>query len=93
LAGVPVGNNINRVHNSIRLEELADVLIRCVERKIADKNIHACILWWKSIEPIATSSEQYAEATNARARCRRNSEKTLKQQAQAYNFIGYEIRL
>jgi len=93
LAGVPVGNNINRGHNPIRLKELADVLIRRVERKIAYKNIHARILWWKSVDPIAKSSEQYAKATNARARCRRNGEKTLKQQAQAYNFIGYESTL
>jgi hypothetical protein len=37
---------------------------------------------------IARLSEQYAEATNAKARCRRNGERTLKPQASAYGFIG-----
>src|SRR5215217_1146677 len=41
LAGVTVGNDIDRVHNTIRLKELADVLISRVERKIAHKNIQA----------------------------------------------------
>ena len=39
-----VGTDIDRVHNTIRLEELADVLISSIERKIAHKNIHARIL-------------------------------------------------
>src|SRR5712691_4460851 len=89
LAGVAVGNDIDRVHNTIRLEELADVLIRRAERKIANKNIHARVLVRESRETIARSSEQYAEATNARARCRRNGERTSKPQARAYGFIGW----
>ena len=43
--GVSVGNDIDLVHNSIRLEELAEVMISRTEGKIADKDIHAGILW------------------------------------------------
>jgi len=67
LASVPVGNNIDRVHHTIRLEELANVIISCAERKIAYKDIHACNLLGESVETIARSSEQYAGAHDARA--------------------------
>src|SRR5215510_6492436 len=65
LAGVPVGNDIDRVHSTIRLEELADVMISRAERKITNKNVHVRILLLESMETIARSSEQYAKATNA----------------------------
>jgi len=45
LAGVPVGNDTDRVHRTIRLEELAEVMISGAEGKIADKVIHTSILW------------------------------------------------
>jgi hypothetical protein len=67
LAGVTVGNDIDRVHITIRLEELAQVMISRAEGKIAYKDIHACVLLGESVETIARSSEQYAKATNARA--------------------------
>jgi hypothetical protein len=44
LAGVPVGNDIDRVHSTIRLEELAKVMISRTEGKVAYKDIHASIL-------------------------------------------------
>jgi hypothetical protein len=73
--GVPVGNHIDLVHHSIRLEELAEVMIRCTKRQVAYKNIHAKILYIvKNREPIARSSEQYAGVYNTRALCRRSGE-------------------
>ena len=44
LAGVPVGNDIDRVHRTIRREELAQVMIRRAEGKIADKDIQVVSL-------------------------------------------------
>src|SRR5262249_33730009 len=44
LTGVPVGNDIDRVHSTIRLEELANVMISRAERKITNKNVHVRIL-------------------------------------------------
>jgi hypothetical protein len=39
-----VDNHLNRVHSTIRLEELAEVLIRYGAPKVADKNVHTKIL-------------------------------------------------
>jgi hypothetical protein len=75
LASIFIGNDIDRVHNTIRLEELAEVMISRTEGKIAYIDIHASILLGENVETIARSSEQYAEATNASARCRRNGER------------------
>ena len=44
-AGITVGNHIDRVHSTMRLEKLAKVMIRRAEGKIAYKNIHVSILW------------------------------------------------
>ena len=44
-AGITIGNHIDLVHITIRLEELAKVMISRAEGKIAYKNIHARILW------------------------------------------------
>src|SRR6516225_6890110 len=43
-ARVTVGNHIDLVHGTIRLKELAEVMIRRTIRKIPDKDIHAQIL-------------------------------------------------
>src|SRR5712691_6626750 len=43
--GVPVGNHIDRVHHSIRLKELAQVMIRRTKRKVPYKDIHAKVLF------------------------------------------------
>jgi len=67
LAGVTIRNDIDLVHRPIRFEELAKVLSCGIERNIADINIHARVLLCASRESIARSSEQYAEAQNARA--------------------------
>ena len=39
-----VDNHLNRVHSTIRLEELAEVLIRYGAPKVADKNVHTKVL-------------------------------------------------
>jgi hypothetical protein len=44
-AGVTVSNETHFVHGTIRLEELAKVVISGSIRKIADKDIHAVVLW------------------------------------------------
>jgi hypothetical protein len=89
LAGVTIGNDIDRVHSTIRLEDLAEVMIRGVKGEIADKNIHASILKCESVETIAKSSEQHAEATNVEALCGEiRRERTSKLKASARSFIG-----
>src|SRR5438132_8233889 len=61
--GVTVGNHIDLVHSTIRLEELAEVIIRRTKCKVTYKDIHAKILFiMKNRETIARSSEQYAGA-------------------------------
>ena len=42
--GIAVHNHPDLVHRAIRLEELAEFMIRCTEGKIADKDIDAGIL-------------------------------------------------
>ena len=44
-AGLAVHNDPDLVYGAIRLEELAEVMIRRTEGKIADKDIHTGILW------------------------------------------------
>jgi len=39
-----LSNDIDPVYSTIRLEELADVLLCGTERKVTNKNIHASIL-------------------------------------------------
>src|SRR4029450_8834174 len=74
--GVTVSNNIDLVHRTIRLEELAKGMIRGTKSKIAYKDIHAKVLFIvKNTDMIARSSEQYAEAQDARAIRRRNGER------------------
>ena len=74
-AGVAIGNHMDRVHGTILLKELAQVMIGGAECKIAYKDIHATVLFIvKSGETVARSSEQYAEANDARAKCRRDGE-------------------
>ena len=43
--GVTVRNDMDRVHRAIRLEELVEFMLRRTERQMADKDIHARILW------------------------------------------------
>jgi hypothetical protein len=43
--GIAVRNNPALVHHAIGLEELAEAMISRTEGKIADKDIHASILW------------------------------------------------
>jgi hypothetical protein len=74
--GVTVGNDIDLVHRTIRLEELAKVMISGTKSKVAYKDIHAKVLFIvKNVDMIARSSEQYAEAQDARAIRRRNGER------------------
>jgi hypothetical protein len=74
--GVTVSNNIDLVHHTIRLEELAKVMISGTKSKVTYKNIHAKVLFIvKNVDMIARSSEQYAEAQDARAIRRRNGER------------------
>src|SRR5262249_36638641 len=61
-ARVTVGNDIDLVHRTIRLKELAKVMIRRTIRKVPNKDIHATILNNGNRETIARSSEQYAGA-------------------------------
>jgi len=44
-ARVPVGNDVDLVHSTIRLKELAEAMIRCTIRKVPNKDIHAPILY------------------------------------------------
>ncbi len=74
-AGVTIRNHLDGIYSPIRLEELADILLCGTERKVANKNIHLSILVGKSWETIARSSEQDAEAQDARAKCRRSGER------------------
>ena len=74
--GVTVGNNIDLVHRTIRFEELAKVMIGGTKSQVAYKDIHAKVLFIvKNMDMIARSSEQYAEAQDARAIRRRNGER------------------
>jgi hypothetical protein len=43
--GIAVRNHPDLIYRAIRLEELAKVMISRTEGKIADKDIHAGILW------------------------------------------------
>jgi hypothetical protein len=43
-ARVTVGNDIDLVHSTILLKELAEAMIRRTKRKVPDKDIHAKIL-------------------------------------------------
>ena len=45
LAGVTIGNDIDRVHVTIRLEELAKVMISGTKSKVPYKDIHATVLF------------------------------------------------
>src|SRR4030095_2529375 len=74
--GVTVSNNIDLVHRTIRLEELAKVMISGTKSKVAYKDIHAKVLFLvKNVIRIARSSEQYAEAQDERAIRRRNGKR------------------
>src|SRR5215813_14577948 len=44
-ARVPIGNDIDLVHSTIRLKELAEAMIRRTIRKVPNKDIHAQILY------------------------------------------------
>src|SRR5262249_50001031 len=73
--GVTVSNDIDLVHHTIRLEELAQGMISGTKSKVPHKDIHAKGLFIeKNVDMIARSSEQYAEAQDARAIRRRNGE-------------------
>jgi hypothetical protein len=62
--GVSVGNDIDRVYNSIRLEELAEVMIRRTIGHIAYKDMHAKVLFiMKNRATIARSSETVCRST------------------------------
>jgi len=61
--GVTVSDDIDLFHYTIRLEELAKVMISGTKSKITYKDIHAKVLFIvKNVDMIARSSEQYAEA-------------------------------
>src|SRR5215467_9068505 len=80
--GVTVSNDIDLVHHTIRLEELAQVMISGNKSKVPYKDIHAKILFIvKNVDMIARSSEQYAEAQDARAIRRRNGEEAQRSSA------------
>jgi hypothetical protein len=88
-AGVTVSNNIDLVHRTIRLEELAQVMISDTKSKVAYKDIHAKVLFIvKNMDMIARSSEQYAEAQNARAIRRREGEGTSRSPTILADLIG-----
>jgi hypothetical protein len=93
LAGVPVGNDIDRVHITIRLEELAQVMISGAEGKIADKDIHACILIGESVETIARSSEQYAEAKKRKSTMQEKRRETLAAKSCSLGIHRIEAKL
>jgi hypothetical protein len=59
---VTVGNDVDLVHRTIGLEELAQVVIRRTKRKVPNKDIHAKVLYICNMETIASLSEQYAGA-------------------------------
>lgn len=42
--GIAVGHDPNRVHSTVWLEELAEVLLSSSERKVPDKDIHRRVL-------------------------------------------------
>ena len=44
VAGLAVGNHIDRVHSAIQLEELSEVRIGRGARKVANKNVHTKVL-------------------------------------------------
>src|SRR4051794_16805692 len=46
-ASVTVHNDMDLVHSTIRLEELAEVMLSRAERKIANKDIHVQILFFE----------------------------------------------
>ena len=59
---VPVGNDLDLLHRTVRLKELAERLFRGTIRKVPYKDIHATILDICNMETIARSSEPYAGA-------------------------------
>src|SRR5262245_61081080 len=61
-AGVLVGNDLHFVYHSIRLEELADIILSGAKRQITHIDIHGKILFRKKSKTIARSSKQYAGA-------------------------------
>ena len=73
-ASVLVGNHIDLVHNSIRLEELAEVMIRRTKRKVAYKDIHANPLHGEKQRNDRQVIRNSMQEHKARARCRRNGE-------------------
>jgi len=87
-AGVTVSNDIDRVYHTIRLEELAKVMVSGTKSKITYKDIHVKVLFIvKNIDMIARSSEQYAEAQDARAIRRRKGEGVQRLPSIAANLL------
>jgi hypothetical protein len=60
-----VGNDVDLFHNTILLEELAEVLISSRVRKVSNKNIHKLSLLG-NVATVARISEQYARAIQRR---------------------------
>jgi hypothetical protein len=59
-ASVAVNNELDLLHRSIGLKELADIIFRGSKRDIPDINIHAGLLSGENVETADMSSEQYA---------------------------------
>jgi len=87
-AGVTVSNDIDLVYHTIRLEELAKVMVSGTKSKITYKDIQVKVLFIvKNIDMIARSSEQYAEAQDARAIRRRKGEGVQRLPSVAANLL------
>jgi len=74
--GVAISNNIDLVHHTIRLEELAKVMISGTKSKVTYKDIHAKVLFiMKNVDMNRQVIRTVRRSTNARAIRRRNGER------------------
>src|SRR5262245_24434707 len=64
VARLPVSNHLNRIHSTVRLEELAEVLSGRGARKVADKNVHTKVL----LGSVLSRSPEYANSTQEQDR-------------------------
>jgi hypothetical protein len=64
VARLPVSNHLNRIHRTVRLEELAEVLSGRGARKVADKNVHTKVL----LGSVLSRSPEYANSTQEQGR-------------------------
>jgi len=64
VACLPVSNHLNRIHKTVRLEELAEVLSGRGAHKVADKNVHTKIL----LGSVLSRSPEHANSTQEQDR-------------------------